>query len=116
MVGIDKYKKDKILIGVIDKKRTRSPEDEYKISFLIERLKEEVEEIEPYIDEIKQLEEDIHSYRHDRIYKNDIHFLSAESYIDLLHELADISNFCDFIFNALQIREKECDWIRRKGV
>jgi len=72
-------KMEKNFIAQIDKGYPRKPYLEYSIDFLIERLKQEVDELTASI--------------------VDHHFVNAES------ECADVSNVIDYIFEAL-IRRK----------
>jgi len=111
-MSLAKYKMDKLIEGVMDKGYSRHPEN-YQFSFLWERLIGELHEIatEDYegneesllwfftklSDEIEEASE-AHGELDDD--------MPIGIFDTMKRELADLSNFIDFIFNNVMLMEK----------
>ena len=81
MKTLNGYKLEKALIGVVDKGRGREPGYEFGYPFHIRRIREETKELE------------------DILKTDDVN--NPEFYEKAMKELADISNFCDFLADRL---------------
>lgn len=101
------HKKNKMLEGVIEKKRTWYPAHEFNLSFLIGRFYEEVKEVRNEIDWNQLI-----------IYDGDCTLIKSRqmnidkampkptvNIVRLKRELADVANFIDFIFERLRMNE-----------
>jgi hypothetical protein len=78
------YKMEKILIGVIDKGRSRDPALKFNFRFLVDRIKQETEEIEAALFKIQPA-----------LNPSELDFENA------MKEVADVSNFCDFLADRI---------------
>lgn len=117
MVGIDYYKKNKILIAVIEKGRSRTPSKEFPFTFLFGRCTEEMQEItrlnEADIGRYESLYSVMASIERelDKCQENESDVANIDVDIplnffeQLYNELADVSNFVDFMFNRLTMTE-----------
>lgn len=118
MVGIDYYKKNKILIAVIDKGRSRNPSMEYPFDFLFNRCIEELCEILNVKDVDENRYESLYSVMMrierelDKCKENesDVAYIDVDIplnlFNELYNELADVSNFVDFMFNRVSRTEQ----------
>jgi len=88
MKTLNGYKLEKALIGVIDKGRGREPGYEFGYWFHINRMNQEIKEL------VEILETD------------DID--NPEYYENAMREIADVSNFCDFLADRLIDQYARC--------
>lgn len=112
-MSLAKHKKDKLIEGVVDKGYHRYPELAYDFEFHYKRMLEEIKEL------TKQDETGYSIYRAMIMFEGDLKLLSDKQ-INVGHiiyvpeslwnkgkrELADISNFVDFLFDRLCILEE----------
>lgn len=110
MVGIDYYKKNKILIAVIEKGRSRTPSMDFNFDFLFDRCMEEMKEISDR--KFPETKIQLHSLYSlmvelERGLEYGFSSINVElppNFFELLYkELADVSNFVDFMFNRASI-------------
>lgn len=111
-MSLSKYKRDKVISGVIDKGYSRNPE-KYSFDFLWRRFIQEQKEItlitvnddasysSCLLDTIEKLEMQF------SIIDYEILTLPDDFWYRFKRELADLSNFIDFLFDRLLILEKE---------
>lgn len=111
-MSLSKYKRDKVISGVIDKGYSRNPE-KYSFGFLWRRFIQEQKEItlitvnddasysSCLLDTIEKLEMQF------SIIDYEILTLPDYFWYRFKRELADLSNFVDFLFDRLLILEKE---------
>ena len=98
------HKKDKMLEGVIDKKRTRFPAHTYNLEFHISRFYQEVREVRNEIDWNKLFiyDDDCSLIENKDMDVNSAMPIPTKEIVMLKRELADVSNFIDFIFERLR--------------
>jgi len=73
------YKIEKILVAVIEKNRSGTPWNIYGSDYFIRRIKDELKELIETLEDIE----------------------SPEYYENAMKEVADISNFCDYLAELL---------------
>jgi len=113
-MSLAKYKMDKIIEGVLDKDYSREPSLVFSLNFLWERFHEEVDEIDKLYDITKDeiplmqkfitLENCIGNaieHNHKRIG----YPIRVKEFEDVKRELADLSNFIDFVFDKILLLE-----------
>ena len=99
MKTLNGYKLEKALIGVVDKGRGREPGYEFGFPFHLMRLQQELDELIEAIDIIRTTDD------------------SPEAYEKAMKEVADLSNFCDFIADRLlkqYVESRICAELRRE--
>ena len=90
MKTLNGYKREKALAAVLDKGYSRFPDEEHGYNVHLQRIREELEtEMIPAVRDI---------------YHGDPNELTENDYVKAMKEIADVSNFCDFIADRAMVQ------------